>query len=129
MERDGRSRLAVRIALASSGDTIDLETGAVRFAADKAELLPLDVPFEARFDRLDPFGDSTLALLVERLSSDPSVPQRASRGGIELVVSADEHTSFAARNGALEGFSARGVRLDVVVDANAGQPTSRRGRR
>jgi hypothetical protein len=45
------------------------------------------------------------------------------------VLSADEHTRFAARNGALEGFSARGVRLDVLVDASAGQPTSRRGRR
>jgi cyanophycinase len=129
MERDGRSRTDVRIALVSSGDTIDLETGAVAFADDKAELLPLDLPYDAQFDRLDPFGEDTLTLLLERLSSDPSLPQRASRGGIELVLSADEHTRFAARNGALEGFSARGVRLDVLVDASAGQPTSRRGRR
>ena len=129
LERDGRSRTGVRIALVSSGDTIDLETGAVAFADDKAELVPLDLPYDAQFDRLDPFGEHTLTLLLERLSSDPSLPQRASRGGIELVLSADEHTRFAARNGALEGFSARGVRLDVLVDASAGQPTSRRGRR
>jgi len=128
MVRDERSRRGVRIALLSSGDTIDFETGAVAFGDDKRLLEPLTTSWNHHFDRLDPFGEDTLALLVERLSTEPGTPQRAERGGIALVVRSDERTRFAARDTAGAGFSASEVILDIEVDPAAGTPTSRRGR-
>jgi len=57
-----------------------------------------------------------VTVLLERLSTDPSTPQRAEQGGIALVVRADDRTVFAADTVTLEGFSATGVILDVEID-------------
>ncbi|QDU85074.1 Cyanophycinase precursor [Planctomycetes bacterium Pla163] len=129
LERDGRSRRGLRVALLSTGDTIDFATGAVVLAGHKRALEPLD-RFDARsFVPLEPFGDDTLTHLVERLSTDPTTPQRAELDGIALVVRADADTRFVTGDATLVGFSATGVLLDLEVDADAVSAARARNRR
>jgi cyanophycinase len=129
LERDGLSRRGLRVALLSTGDTIDFATGAVVFGTGKRALEPID-RFEARsFAALDPFGEETVTRLVEQLSTDPTTPQRAERDGIALIVRADAGTRFVTGDATLAGFSASGVLLDFEIDDEAlstARPRSRR---
>jgi len=114
--RDGLTRRGLRIALLSSGDWIDFGARTSGIDASKLRIEPLDRFMERNFLPLDPFGRDTVTVLLERLSTDPSTPQRAEQGGIALVVRADDRTVFAADTVTLEGFSATGVILDVEID-------------
>lgn len=114
--RDGLNRRGLRIALLSSGDWIDFGKRARGIDESKPSIEPLDRFMERNFHPLDPFGRDTVSILLERLSTDPSTPQRAQKDGIALVVRADERTRFAADTATLDGFSATGVILDIEID-------------
>lgn len=115
-EREGLSRRGLRISLLSSGDRIDL-AGLVATADPAKRTVPtIDRFLERRYLPLDPFGRDTLVRLLERLSTDPSTPQRAEKGGIALVVRGDASTRFLARDVQLADLTVLDAILDIEID-------------
>ncbi|MEZ5976721.1 MAG: cyanophycinase [Planctomycetota bacterium] len=104
MRREGRSLLGARLSLCSSGDVVDLRDGAVARADGKRPVAPIDVLEGRHYDDLRPFAANALALLLERLSTDPTRAQSATEDGVTLTVRADERTTFHAFDDTLAGL-------------------------
>lgn len=115
LAREGSSRRGVRISLLSDGDTFTPrpEPGRPHLftPAKRVDRLPVPVP-DTPLGK--PWERGTILSLLSRLAADPSGSPRAVGEHFEVVLSADERTVFAFREGDPASLRVFDARLDIV---------------
>jgi cyanophycinase len=116
LAREGASRRGVRLSLLSDGDVFHLHPSPGRphvlHAGRRIDRLPSpppDAPVGGPWDR------NVVLTMLARLAADPASPQSASSERFRVVLTADERTIFAWRDGEPGTLRVIDARLDILA--------------